>query len=466
MNSSKGEWGSNFGFLMAAVGSAVGLGNLWGFPYKMGMNGGFAFLLFYLILAVLVGYVIMLGELTIGRSTGKGVIAAYSSLSKKYAFLGWMAFLCPILILAFYCSLGGYCLKYTIANLGDFFGASWGVNGVDTAEYFVNFYTNGLEASIFAVIFSIITVIIVMRGVSGGIEKFSKVAMPALFVLLLVVIVRGVTLPGAIGGLKFMFAPNWEVFNGSGWVSVLATAGGQMFFSLSLGMGCIITYGAYLSKKENIEVNALIIPFADTVVAIMAGLAVFPAVFAMGMEPAGGPGLLFITLQAVFDAMGAAGPIFGFLLYLLVFIAALTSSISLMEVVVSVIIDRKEEKGCVANRKNISVIFGLILCVLTILISVDSLGEGGLPKLLGFCWLDFFDLLSEGIMMPVGALLMSLIIGWKLGENWMREELCQEGNQWKMAKFSMFCLKFIAPVGMAMILLGQLDGFFKLGIFS
>ncbi len=305
-----------------------------------------------------------------------------------------------------------------------------------------------------------------MGGVSGGIERFSKIAMPALFVLLLVVIIKAVTLPGASAGLEFMFVPNWEVFKGFGWISVLATAGGQMFFSLSLGMGIIITYGSYLSKIENIEKNALIIPITDTIVALMAGLAVFPAVFAMGMEPAGGPGLLFITLQAVFDAMGAAGPMFGFFLYFLVFIAAITSSISLMEVVVSVLIDRKEEKGKIANRKQLSVFIGAILCVLTILISIDSLGEGSLPKLLGFCWLDFFDLLSEGIMMPVGALLMSLIIGWKLGPDWMREELCQEGNKWRFEKFAMFCFKYIAPIGMAMILLGQIDGFFKLGIFN
>lgn len=465
MNSSKGEWGSSFGFLMAAIGSAVGLGNLWGFPYKMGMNGGFAFLLFYLILAVVVGFVIMLGELTIGRRTGKGVIAAYTSLSKKYAVLGWMAFVCPILIMSFYCSLGGYCIKYALANLGDFFGASWGVNGTNASDYFVNFYTNGFSASVYAVIFTVLTIIIVMGGVSGGIEKFSKIAMPALFILLLVVIIKAVTLPGASAGLAFMFSPNWEVFKGTGWISVLATAGGQMFFSLSLGMGIIITYGSYLPKKENIEKSAIIIPAADTIVALMAGLAVFPAVFAMGMEPTGGPGLLFITLQAVFDAMGAVGPIFGFFLYALVFIAAITSSISLLEVVVSALIDRKEEKGLRADRKKLSITVGAVICVLTILISIDSLGSGSLPPILGFCWLDFFDLLSEGIMMPIGALVMSLIIGWKLGPNWMKEELCQEGQSWRFEKFSMFCLKYIAPIGMAMILLGQIDNFFKLGIF-
>lgn len=465
MNSSKGAWGSNFGFLMAAIGSAVGLGNLWGFPYKMGMNGGFAFLLFYLILAVVVGFVIMLGELTIGRRTGKGVVSAYISLSKKYAVLGWMAFLCPILILSFYSSLGGYCLKYALANLGDFFGAGWGVNGADATEYFVGFYTNGISASAYAVVFTILTVVIVMGGVSGGIEKFSKIAMPALFALLLVVIIKAISLPGASAGLSFMFTPNWEVFKGTGWISVLATAGGQMFFSLSLGMGIIITYGSYLPKTEDIEKSAIIIPIADTVVALMAGLAVFPAVFAMGMEPTGGPGLLFITLQSVFDAMGSVGSLFGFFLYLLVFIAAITSSISLLEVIVSALIDRKEEKGRRVSRKALSLTVGSVISILTILVSMDSLGSGSLPSILGFCWLDFFDLLSEGIMMPVGALIMSLILGWKLGPGWIKDELCQEGNPWRLEKFTMFCLKFIAPVGMALILLGQLDNFFKLGIF-
>ena len=247
---SKGQWGSNFGFLMAAVGSAVGLGNLWGFPYKMGANGGFAFLLIYLVLAVFVGYVIMMGELAIGRNTRKGVLGAYETLSSKYAIVGWMGFICPFLILSFYCMLGGWCLKYAIANLGDLFGASWGVNGVDSGTYFTNLYLSQSTSSIFSLIFVILTVVIVMGGVSGGIEKFSKIAMPALFFLLVIVIIRSVTLDGAVEGLKFMFQPNFEVFKGTGWISVLASAGGQMFFSLSLGMGCMITYGSYLPKRK------------------------------------------------------------------------------------------------------------------------------------------------------------------------------------------------------------------------
>lgn len=195
---------------MAAVGSAVGLGNLWGFPYKMGANGGFAFLILYLILVVFVGYVIMVTELSLGRKTGKGVVGAYKSLSKKYAFIGWMGAIAPWLILSFYSMLGGYCIKYAFANLGDLFGAGFGVNGQDSAEYFGEFTTDMVQTVIYSLIFVILTVLVVRGGVSGGIEKFSSIAMPALFIMLVIVIIRSVTLPGAAEGLKFMFKPDWS----------------------------------------------------------------------------------------------------------------------------------------------------------------------------------------------------------------------------------------------------------------
>ncbi|MEG0431247.1 MAG: sodium-dependent transporter [Anaerovoracaceae bacterium] len=466
MSENKGQWGSSFGFLMAAVGSAVGLGNLWGFPYKMGKSGGFAFLLMYLILAVLIGFVIMVGELTIGRKTGKGVVGAYAALSSKFRPLGWMGFIAPMLILSFYSMLGGYCLKYAVGNIGDIFNASWGINNADPGAYFSAFTSDPVASSIYTIIFMVLTIGIVMGGISGGIEKFSKIAMPALFIMLLVVIARSVTLPGASEGLAFMFKPNWEVFQGNGWMSILAIAGGQMFFSLSLGMGVMITFGSYLPKSENIEQKSVLIPIADTLVAIMAGLAVMPAVFAMGMEPAQGPGLLFITLQAVFSHMGTLGPIFGFLLYALVFIAAITSSILLLEVGVSVLIDSREKKQQTINRKGITMALGLVITVLAVFVSVDGLGAGPLPQPLGFCWLDFLDLLSEGIMMPLGALIMSLIIGWSLGDKWLEDELTLEGNKWRSKAFSMICFKFIAPVGMLLVLVGQIDNFFQLGIFS
>ena len=461
--SHKGQFGSNFGFLMAAIGSAVGLGNLWAFPYKMGANGGFAFLLLYLVLVVFVGYVIMMSELALGRSTGKGVIGAYKSLSEKYAFIGWMGVIAPWLILSFYSMLGGYCIKYAVANLGDLFGASWGVGGMDSGEYFGAFTSDMVQTVIFSLIFVLLTVIIVRNGVSGGIEKFTSIAMPALFVMLVIVIIRSVTLPGASEGLAFMFKPNWEAFQGAGWIRVLAVAGGQMFFSLSLGMSIMITYGSYIPKEQNLERSALVIPLADTLIAVMAGLATMPAVFATGLEPGAGPGLLFVTLQTVFDSMGAVGPFFGFLMYFLVFIAAITSSISLLEGTVAVVMDRYIEKGKKFNRKTITTIMGITIAVTASLVSMDGLGANGFPQFFGQgCWLDAIDLIAEGILMPLGACYMAIIIPTSLVD----KEATLNGAQFKTKGFYDFCIKFIAPIMMVLVLLGQMDGFFGLGMFG
>ena len=234
-------FGSNFGFLMAAVGSAVGLGNIWGFPNKMGANGGFTFLVIYLILAACCGIIVMVGELALGRKTGRGAVGAYQVLSKKFKWLGWLGILSAFLILFFYCALGGYCIKYVVLNLGDLFGASFGSNGLDGAGVFGAFMGNQMEAVIYGLIFVLLTMIIVMGGIGGGIEKVCSVGMPALFIILLICIIRACTLPGAVDGLKYMFVPGWALENGvikeaPDFLSVLSTAGGQMFFSLSLGM--------------------------------------------------------------------------------------------------------------------------------------------------------------------------------------------------------------------------------------
>lgn len=459
----KGQFGSNIGFLMAAVGSAVGLGNLWGFPYKMGANGGFAFLVLYLILVVLVGYVILMTELALGRRTGKGVVGAYETLSKKYAFIGWMGAIAPWMILSFYSMLGGYCIKYAIANLGDLFGASWGVNGQDSGAFFGEFTSDMLQTVIFSLIFVILTVLVVRGGVSGGIEKFTSIAMPALFVMLVIVIIRSVTLPGAAAGIEFMFKPDWSAFEGTGWITVLSVAGGQMFFSLSLGMAIMIAYGSYIPKDQSIERSALVIPFADTIIAIMAGLATMPAIFASGLEPGQGPGLLFITLQTVFNSMGKFGPIFGFLMYGLVFIAAITSSISLLEGITAVAMDKAIEKGKKPNRKKYATMLGISIAITASLVSIDGLGANGFPQFFGqSTWLDSIDLISEGILMPLGACYCAIVIPTA----WVDEEVTLNGNKFRTKKFYDFCIKFVAPVMMVVILLGQLDSFFGLGMFS
>ena len=473
-------FGSNFGFLMAAVGSAVGLGNIWGFPNKMGANGGFTFLVIYLILAACCGIIVMVGELALGRKTGRGAVGAYQVLSKKFKWLGWLGILSAFLILFFYCALGGYCIKYVVLNVGDLFGASFGSNGLDGAGVFGAFMGNQMEAVIYGLIFVLLTMIIVMGGIGGGIEKVCSVGMPALFVILLICIIRACTLPGAVDGLKYMFVPGWALENGvikeaPDFLTVLATAGGQMFFSLSLGMGAMITYGSYLHKKENIEKNALLIVIMDTLVALMAGLCVIPGRFALDPTGAlGGPSLLFVTMQNVFHKM-PLGALFGILFYLLVVFAAISSSISLLEVIVAHFCDKARDAGKGDKRKVYSLIAAVFVGLGCILICMDSLGGAGISpfNILGIekdvngnlptwcdCWLDFFDCISEGILMPLGALLMCLCIGWELGPKMVDDECCLEGQSFKMKGFFNICVKFITPLCMILVLYGQIKEFF------
>ena len=480
-------FGTNFGFLMAAVGSAVGLGNIWGFPNKMGASGGFTFLIIYLILAVLCGFIVMVGELAIGRKTGKGAVEAYHVLSKKFKWMGWMGILSAFFILFFYCALGGYCIKYVVLNVGDLFGAGFGSNALAAvadangtsvgAEVFGAFLGNPTEAIIYGLIFVAITMIIVIGGIGGGIEKVCSVGMPALFVMLLICIIRACTLPGAVNGLKYMFIPGWAVANGvikeaPSIFEVISTAGGQMFFSLSIGMGAMITYGSYLDKKENLQKNAILIIVMDTLVALMAGLCVIPGRFALDPDGTlGGPKLLFITMQNVFSRMGGLGPIFGILFYLLVVFAAVSSSISLLEVIVAHFVDKARDAGKGDKRKTYTLIAAACVGLGCILVCADALGSTGFApgNLLGMTgelptwaadWLDFWDMLSEGIMMPLGALLMSLMIGWEIGPEVVKDECEQSGHAMSGYGFFKVCVKFITPLCMILILYGQIKEFF------
>ena len=480
MNQERGNWGSNIGFLLAAIGSAVGLGNIWGFPYKMGRSGGFTFLVIYLLLAVFVGFVIMMGELAMGRKTGKGTIGAYNELSKKFKWVGWLAVFSPFVIMSFYSVLGGYCIEYLALNLSNL--AFAGAEVMTGSDLFGAMLTNQFGCLMFTMLFMVICYLINRGGVSGGIEKFNKVGMPALFVCLLIIIVRALTMEGAVEGLKFMFVPGYAVKAGfieqaPGFLTVLATAGGQMFFSLSLAMGAMITYGSYLSKEENLVKNSGIIVVADTIVATMAGLAVIPAAVATYGPSAtlSGPKLLFITLQDVFQAMGTVGPLFGVIFYLLVLIAAISSAISLVEVVATYFMDRAEAKGKQGNRSKIVFWVCVAIMVESALVAVDGLGSNGIApfNLLGMennvtgwndCWLDFMDMMSEGIAMPLGALLMSIMVGWEIKPKTLLDEI-HSGASSKIDAFFSICMKYIVPLGMILILVGQIDTFFSLGIF-
>ena len=474
-------FGSNFGFLMAAIGSAVGLGNIWGFPNKMGANGGFTFLIIYLILAACCGFIVMMGELALGRKTGRGAIGAYRVLSKRFKWLGWLGVLSAFLILGFYCALGGYCLKYVTLNAGNLFHAGFGTGTLDGAGVFGALMANQGEAVIYGLIFVALTMIIVMGGVGGGIEKVCSVGMPALFVMLVICIIRSCTLEGASEGLKYMFVPGWALANGvikeaPDFFSVVSTAGGQMFFSLSLGMAAMITYGSYLDKKENLQKNAIIIVVMDTLVALMAGLCVIPGRFAL--DPTGklgGPSLLFVTMQNVFDRMGAAGPIFGILFYLLVVFAAVSSSISLLEAVVAHFVDKARDEGKGDKRKLYSLIGAIGAGILCVIVCLDALGNAGISPadILGMRvdpsdevptwsadWLDFFDCIAEGILMPLGALLMSIMYGWELGPEVVHAEATCEGQKFGAYGWFRICIKYITPLAMLLVLYGQIKEFF------
>ena len=480
MENERGNWGSNIGFLLAAIGSAVGLGNIWGFPYKMGKSGGFTFLLVYLVLAVFVGFTIMMGELALGRKTGTGPIGAYHAVSSRFKWIGWLAVFSPFIIMSFYSVLGGYCIEYMALNLSNLAFRAAPIAGGDL---FGSMLTNPWGCVAFTLLFMVICYIINRGGISGGIEKFNTVGMPALFVMLVIIIIKALSMEGSIEGLKFMFVPGYAVEGGfiekaPSLIQVISTAGGQMFFSLSLAMGAMITYGSYLDKKENLVKNSGIIVIADTIVATMAGIAVIPAAVAYGIQQGipvgeialGGPSLLFVTLQNVFNSMGDIGSLFGVIFYLLVLIAAISSAISLIEVVVTFFIDKAAQQGKKSSRSKLVLVVCLAIMVEATLVAMDGLGSNGIApfNLLGMensingwndCWLDFMDMLSEGIAMPLGALLMSIMIGWEIHPKTMLDEI-HSGTGNGIDGFFSVCMKLLAPLGMVLVLSGQIGSFF------
>ena len=472
----RGSFGSTIGFLLSAIGSAVGLGNIWGFPYKMGRCGGFTFLIVYLALAAFVGFAIMLSELAIGRSTGFGPVNAYKKVSKKFKWIGWLAIIAPFLIMTFYSVLGGYCIYYMVINVVGMF------SGMPDSSSFGALLTNPWASIGCMVLFMAICYLINRGGVGGGIEKFNNVGMPMLFVMLVIIIIRSLTLPDAMEGLKFMFVPGYAVEAGfvaetPSLLSVFASAGGQMFFSLSLAMGAMITYGSYLNQKEDLVKNSAIIVFADTLVATMAGIAVIPAAVANGIASGtpldqiklGGPDLLFVTLQDVFRAMGTVGALFGVIFYLLVLIAAISSAIALIEVDITYFLDRAEQKGRKGNRPKVAFLVCLAIFAVSVLVGIDGLGTTGVfpwPATAGWndSMLDFVDMLSEGLAMPIGALMMSIMVGWEIRPQTVLDEL-HIGYTGRIDTFYRICIKYITPIGMLLVLAGQVNEFFSLNWF-
>lgn len=403
----RGVWSSKFGFIMAAAGSAVGLGNIWRFPYMTGMYGGAAFVLVYLGCVFLLGVPIMLNELIIGRRTQRNPVGALEILAPKtsWKFVGGLGVLTGFGILAFYSVIAGWTIGYIVKSF------EWGmfnpVPEADLPAIFKAFSESPVQSIGYMVIFSLATMAIVLGGVKNGIEKWNKILMPVLVGVLLLLIFRAVTLPGAEKGISFYLKPDFSKINGE----ILIEALGQAFFSLSLGMGAMITYGSYLSKNDNLVTSGLSVCLFDTLIALMAGMAILPAVFALGQEPAQGPNLIFIVLPAIFMKM-PAGAILGPLFFFLLTIAAVTSTVSLLEVVTAYFID---EKGW--SRKKAVWMIGLTCIVFSILAALSWNISPGLTKLpvLGIGFFDLLDVIFAKYSLAVGALLMAIYVGWFYG---------------------------------------------------
>lgn len=464
MDNNRGQWNSNLMFVLAAIGSAIGMGNLWGFPYKMGANGGLPFLLIYLAMVVFCGVICMAIEMAIGRKTGYSPIVAMGKVAKKFKFVGWFGTLSAFIIMGFYSVLIGYALRYFVGFSSQLLVGLNGFNGAEAgADFFVGF-TQDVPSVIFYTFITLALCLVFVAKGTEGLERFNKFGIPALFLILVGIIIYDLFLPGATEGYTFMFTTKGLDIAGTefNFFKALRQAGGQMLFSLSLGMGAMITYGSYLGKNESIGKNAWIIPIFDTLAAIFAGMAIFPAVFATGNNVNAGPGLLFITMQDVFTTMGNTGNLIGMLFYLLVIFAGVSSAISLMEVVTSSIIDMRAQKNKNSDRKSITALVAIGMFIISIPICADCLGLAGdqgkfwgLYSYLGAGsqdLLDFYDMLTEGLMMPLGAMLMCIIIGWVVGFDWMSEEIESDGRVWKAKKFFKVTIKYIAPVLMLFVL--------------
>ncbi|MDO5331279.1 MAG: sodium-dependent transporter [Bacillota bacterium] len=464
MDNNRGQWNSNLMFVLAAVGSAIGVGNLWGFPYKMGANGGLPFLLIYLCLVVFCGVICQCVEMAIGRKTGKSPILAMQEVAKKFKFVGWFGTLSAFIIMGFYSVLIGYAVRYFFGFCAQLLIGIDGFGGATSGAEFFTAFTWDVPAVIFYTLITLALCLFFVSKGTEGLEKFNKVGIPGLFVILIGIIIYDLTLPGATNGYVFMFSTKGMEIAGTSFnfFKALRQAGGQMLFSLSLGMGAMITYGSYLGKGESISKNAWIVPAFDTLAAIFAGMAIFPAVFATGNSVNAGPGLLFITMQDVFTTMGSVGNLVGMLFYLLVIFAGVSSAISLMEVVSASIIDSRVAKGKEPNRASAVALVAAGMFIISIPIAADSFGmagdQGAFWNLYSYLGagsqdlLDFYDMLTEGLMMPLGAMLMCIVIGWVKGFDWMSAEVEADGKVWKAKKFFQICVKYVTPILMAFVL--------------
>ncbi len=444
--SQRDSFTGKYGFIAAAAGSAIGLGNIWKFPYITGVYGGSAFIIVYLICILLIGLPVMLSEITVGRRAQKGVFGAYKNLAPgtPWFFSGYMGIAAAFLILSFYGVVAGWTMEYVVKALT---GAFSGKTPDEIGAMFGGFIGQTAKPIFWQIGFMSLTCFIVIAGIKNGIERYSKILMPVLLVILFFLCARSVTLDGAAKGFEFLFKPDFSKLSSE---AVLAALG-HAFFSLSLGMGTLVTYGSYVKKNESLGPLAVHITTADTIIALLAGIAIFPAVFAFGIEPAAGPGLVFVTLPNVFQQM-PFGSFFCVLFFFLLAIAALTSSISILEVVVTHLVEDFR-----VSRKTATIVTTLVITLFGIPCSL-SFGVMSEFKFLGANFFDNVDHIASNFLLPLGGLCISLFVGWKMARKDVEDELSNGGTLGTgYLTIFLFLAKIVAPIAITAVFLHGLN---------
>ncbi|MFJ7930021.1 sodium-dependent transporter [Peribacillus sp. NPDC096622] len=440
--SKQDQWTSKLGFILAAAGSAIGLGAIWKLPYMTGENGGGVFFLLFIIFTLLIGAPILIAEFTIGRNAQKDAISAYKNIApgKPWALIGYGGVVASIILLSFFSVVGGWIISYLARS---FTGSLSNLTQEEYGNFFNTIISNPYETVIAQLLFMVFTIWVVQGGVSKGIEKANKYMMPSLFILFIILLIRSLTLDGAMEGVKFFLKPDFSALTGE----TILLALGQSFFALSVGVSVMVTYASYLSKKEDITKSALSVVGLNIFISLLAGLVIFPAVFALGFSPSSGPGLVFVVLPAVFNEM-ALGGIFMFIFFILLLFATLTTAFSILEIVVAAMI-----KGDAAKRKKASWIAGITVFLIGIP-SALSFGVLSDVKIFNLSIFDFADYLTSNIALPVGALFISLFIGYQMKRLEVQKEFETGADPGRsLFKLWYFLIRYIVPIMIILVFL-------------
>ncbi|MBT2602860.1 sodium-dependent transporter [Bacillus sp. ISL-53] len=440
--SKQDQWTSKLGFILAAAGSAIGLGAIWKLPYMTGENGGGVFFLLFIIFTLLIGAPILIAEFTIGRNAQKDAISAYKHIApgKPWALIGYGGVVASIILLSFFSVVGGWIISYLARS---FTGSLSNLTQEEYGNFFNTIISNPYETVIAQLLFMVFTIWVVQGGVSKGIEKANKYMMPSLFILFIILLIRSLTLDGAMEGVKFFLKPDFSALTGE----TILLALGQSFFALSVGVSVMVTYASYLSKKEDITKSAFSVVGLNIFISLLAGLVIFPAVFALGFSPSSGPGLVFVVLPAVFNEM-ALGGIFMFIFFILLLFATLTTAFSILEIVVAAMI-----KGDSAKRKKASWIAGITVFLIGIP-SALSFGVLSDVKIFNLSIFDFADYLTSNIALPVGALFISLFIGYQMKRIEVQKEFETGADPGRsLFKVWYFLIRYIVPIMIILVFL-------------